>query len=162
MPVTVNTVNRMFQRRSFADFVVKLFKRSEKKFNSTTAVFIKTDVVRVIATSFCATVNRILIRMSCTVLCVTFGFSHFDFISIIKLIWLGLERLLEQSSKPFLFYHETHKNNRFIGLPDELDIVGSRDNRTNRLKSLGNAIVPAIAYEIFKAIEQVNSEISLA
>lgn len=44
------------------------------------------------------------------------------------------------------------------GLSDELDIVGSRDNRTNRLKALGNSIIPAIAYEIFRAIEQAESE----
>lgn len=29
----------------------------------------------------------------------------------------------------------------------------ARDNRVNRLKALGNAVVPIIPYEIFKAIE---------
>ena len=38
------------------------------------------------------------------------------------------------------------------GIPDELDIVGSRDNRVARIKALGNAIVPQVAYEIMKAI----------
>ncbi len=39
------------------------------------------------------------------------------------------------------------------GLPVELDIFGARDERVNRLKALGNSIVPQIAFEIFKAIE---------
>lgn len=43
------------------------------------------------------------------------------------------------------------------GLPDELDIVGSRDNRVNRLKALGNSIVPQIAYELFAAIEETEN-----
>ena len=44
------------------------------------------------------------------------------------------------------------------GLSDELDVVGSRDNRASRLKALGNAIVPEIAFQIFKAIEQAGEE----
>lgn len=40
------------------------------------------------------------------------------------------------------------------GLPDELHESGSRDNRVNRLKALGNSIVPQLAYEIFRAIDQ--------
>jgi hypothetical protein len=42
------------------------------------------------------------------------------------------------------------------GLSAELDVIGSRDNRVSRLKSLGNAIVPSIAYELFKAIEEAD------
>lgn len=38
-------------------------------------------------------------------------------------------------------------------LSSELDIVGARDNRVSRLKVLGNAVVPALVFEIFKAIE---------
>lgn len=44
------------------------------------------------------------------------------------------------------------------GIPSELDISGSRDNRTNRLRVLGNSIVPQIAFEIFKAIEQAENK----
>jgi site-specific DNA-cytosine methylase len=29
-------------------------------------------------------------------------------------------------------------------------------NRTDRLKALGNAIVPEVAYEIFRAIKQID------
>jgi DNA (cytosine-5)-methyltransferase 1 len=36
--------------------------------------------------------------------------------------------------------------------------VGNRDNRVNRLKALGNSIVPQIAYEIFKSIEAAENE----
>lgn len=32
--------------------------------------------------------------------------------------------------------------------------IGTRDNRTARLKALGNSIVPQVAWEIFKAIEE--------
>jgi DNA (cytosine-5)-methyltransferase 1 len=39
------------------------------------------------------------------------------------------------------------------GTTAELDQLGSRDNRGERLKALGNAIYWKIAYEIFKAIE---------
>lgn len=45
------------------------------------------------------------------------------------------------------------------GTSDELDIVGARDNRANRLKALGNAIYWPCAYEIFAAIEQEVEEI---
>ncbi len=45
--------------------------------------------------------------------------------------------------------------------PTESPICGGDDgipNRVDRIKSLGNAIVPQVAYEIFKAIEQINHE----
>jgi len=45
------------------------------------------------------------------------------------------------------------------GVPVELDIIGSRDNRVSRLKSLGNAIVPSIALELFRAIAEVEKEL---
>lgn len=41
------------------------------------------------------------------------------------------------------------------GAASELDFVGSRDNRSHRLKAIGDAIHPRIAYEIFKVIEAV-------
>lgn len=47
------------------------------------------------------------------------------------------------------------------GLPDELHITGSRDNRVNRLKALGNSIVPQIAYELFKAIDAAEKKVDL-
>ena len=47
------------------------------------------------------------------------------------------------------------------GIPPELDFAGNRDNRTARLKALGNAIVPQVAYEIFRAIGQVEKNNSL-
>ena len=40
------------------------------------------------------------------------------------------------------------------GFSSELDIAGSRDNRRDRLRVIGNSVVPQIAFEIFKAIEQ--------
>lgn len=48
------------------------------------------------------------------------------------------------------------------GLPDQLDEFGNdrRDNRVARLKALGNAVVPQVVFEIFKAIE--HAEISKA
>lgn len=39
------------------------------------------------------------------------------------------------------------------GIPVELDQHGNRDNRAKRLKALGNAIVPQVAYEVFLAIQ---------
>lgn len=42
------------------------------------------------------------------------------------------------------------------GVPAKLDIVGSRDNRVHRLKALGNSIVPQIAFELFKAIQEAD------
>lgn len=39
------------------------------------------------------------------------------------------------------------------GIPVELDQHGNRDNRAKRLKALGNAIVPQVAYEVFRAIQ---------
>ena len=47
------------------------------------------------------------------------------------------------------------------GLSAELDFVGSRDNRTSRLKALGNAIVPQIAFEIFQAINEVENLVEI-
>jgi DNA (cytosine-5)-methyltransferase 1 len=45
------------------------------------------------------------------------------------------------------------------GLSGELEFIGNRDNRTARLKALGNAIVPNVAYEIFRAINEVNEQL---
>lgn len=44
------------------------------------------------------------------------------------------------------------------GLSPELDITGARDNRVSRLKALGNAVVPIIPFEIFKAIEAAGQD----
>jgi DNA (cytosine-5)-methyltransferase 1 len=45
------------------------------------------------------------------------------------------------------------------GISGGVDFAGARDNRTARLKALGNAIVPKVAYEIFRAINEVNEQL---
>lgn len=57
---------------------------------------------------------------------------------------------------------ETSWTNPNGGWPTQSPICGGNDGfpyRVDRLKALGNAIVPQIAYEIFKAIEQLNNQI---
>lgn len=44
------------------------------------------------------------------------------------------------------------------GVSPELDVTGARDNRVPRLKALGNAVVPIIPFEIFKAIEAADQD----
>ncbi len=59
---------------------------------------------------------------------------------------------------------ETSWTNPNGGWPTQSPVCGGNDgvsNRMDRLKQLGNAIVPQVAYQIFKTIEQFNQGLSL-
>lgn len=70
----------------------------------------------------------------------------------------GLE-IIEQQSNGKEFKAAERGGNQWENWPTQPPVYRGNDglpNRVDRIKSLGNAIVPQVAFEIFKAIEKVN------
>jgi len=63
---------------------------------------------------------------------------------------------------PDLSQGRTHERwnvgNQWIQEPDIPRVAVGVTERVNRLKALGNAIVPQVAYEIFETIKAINEE----